>query len=170
MQYIGANGQQLEKPEVAYFTIQNDVNSKDKALPSPQTGVQGLEVADYIPNAEKVKATSLTVIAVGANADQQSPYHFRSINGLLRRLPVGWAANTTTSWNQQLPNEQSDPIGYMNNRLYQWMIMAAGTVAAKTRALDVTKMKSEDTEFIYGPDMNNLTKETTTRFSVPYTV
>lgn len=134
-----------------------------------QEGVQGLQVADYVPNADTVKATSVSVVAVGADGSQ-SPYSFQSINDLLGQMPITYAYYTAQLWQEQLPDEESDPVGYLKKRLTYWTVMADGTVVGHRCILDTANMKTTDAELIHGPDENNLTRSQTTRYSIPYTV
>ena len=136
-------------------------------------GAQGLEVA-YAPTKDKVKATSITVVAVGDGSDdQQSPFQFKSINNLLSQIPVKDAINVNSDWAQQAPDSRADPKAYLAHRLITYVTMADGTAASIVNDIDVSKMTSTDSSMIEGADESDpstWSKRSYTRLEIPYKV
>ena len=143
--------------------------NRDKA----KQGAQGLEVS-YAPTKDKVKATSITVVAVGDGSDdQQSPFQFKSINNLLSQIPVKDAINVNSDWAQQAPDSRADPKAYLAHRLITYVTMADGTAASIVNDIDVSKMTSTDSTMIEGTDENDpstWSKRAYTRLEIPYKV
>lgn len=133
-------------------------------------GAQGLEVT-YAPTKDKVKATSITVVAVGDKSDdQQSPFQFQSINNVLGQIPVEKAFNVNSDWVQQTPD---DPKAALGHRLITYVTMADGTAASIVNDIDVSKMTSTQSTMTEGSDEGDpstWTKRSYTRLEIPYTV
>ena len=118
-------------------------------------GQQGLEVADYAPTRDKVKDASITVVATGAGADQQSPFLFKGINDLLGQLPIEQTTYIQGAWSQQAKELKGDPKKYLANRLVTYVTMADGTAASVINVLDTTQVKSRTANLITGEDEND---------------
>lgn len=133
-------------------------------------GAQGLEVT-YAPTKDKVKATSITVVAVGDKSDdQQSPFQFQSINNVLGQIPVETAFNVNSDWVQQTPD---DPKAALGHRLITYVTMADGTAASIVNDIDVSKMTSTQSTMTEGSDEGDpstWTKRSYMRLEIPYTV
>ena len=141
-------------------------NRKD----TEHSGSLGLQVGDYIPNADNVRDASIAVVAVGDSADKQSPFEYQNINGLLGQMPIEEASYMMSDYLSQTPDSEGDQVGYFKHRLFTYVTMADGTTNILTNELDTSKMTSSDAEVLTGPDIDHLTRVKTTRYSVPYTV
>lgn len=135
-------------------------------------GIQGLDLSDYIPNSAHVRDASVTVVAVGAGEDQQSPFRFHSINRYLNQMPVGMASSADPSLFGlgDEPDAGTDPVGYMKYHLYDYLLMADGTVASQLRVLDTDNVTAEQIKLTHGPDEGHAVTEAATRWEIPYRV
>ena len=148
--------------------------SEDEILENRQdaaAGQQGLEVADYVPNAEHVKDASVSVIAVGPD-DEQSPFDFRNINDLLGKMPIDSATYTALIYqgSDTEPDQATDPVGYMKWRLFEYVSMADGTVGIQRLQLDYDNARTDNEYLTYGPDEQHLTTGNVDMYVIPYTV
>ena len=148
--------------------------SEDEILENRQdaaAGQQGLEVADYVPNAEHVKDASVSVIAVGPY-DEQSPFDFRNINDLLGKMPLESATYTALIYqgSDTEPDQATDPVGYMKWRLFEYVSMADGTVGIQRLQLDYDNARTDNEYLTYGPDEQHLTTGNVDMYVIPYTV
>ena len=138
-----------------------------------EKGVQGLEVADYQPNAQHVKGVSITVVACGDDTDQQSPFKFQSINSLLGQIPIQRSDNIDLDWIRKAPSGKDDPAGFLRQHLISYVTMADGTTASMTNVFDTSKMTSKQSTMIEGEDANDPSTWHTREYTyseIPYTV
>ena len=131
------------------------------------TGTQGTEVADYIPNAEHVKACSIAVVAERGDSGQ-SPFRFQSIQKYLGQMPVETSTWIQGAYADQAPDRSKDPVGWLQHFLTRYVIMADGTVKSITADLDLSKMATKDVSLLEGPDESNLSRRNTTIWAIPY--
>ena len=130
-------------------------------------GTQGTEVADYVPNAEHVKACSVAVVAERGDSGQ-SPFRFQSIQKYLGQMPVESSTWIQGAYADQAPDCTTDPIGNLQHGLTKYVIMADGTVKSITADLDLSKMVTKDVSLLEGPDENHLSRRNTTLWAMPY--
>ncbi|MDO4291886.1 MAG: hypothetical protein Q4C65_01530 [Eubacteriales bacterium] len=135
-------------------------------------GIQGLDLSDYIPNSAHVRKASVAVVAVGAGEDQQSPFRFQSVNSYLNQMPVSMASGADPSLFGlgEEPDAESDPVGYMKYHLYDYLLMADGTVASQLRILDPDSMSEKPIKLTHGPDEGHAVTEAATSWEIPYRV
>lgn len=149
--------------------------SEDEILENRQdaaSGQQGLEVADYVPNTDHVKDASISVIAVGADGDTQSPFDFQNINDLLGKMPLESATYSALIYqgSDTEPDQATDPVGYMKWRLFEYVSMADGTVGIQRLQLDYDNARTDNEYLTYGPDEQHLTTGNVDMYVIPYTV
>ncbi len=160
-----------QNSQFADFVIgDNEDTIFQNRLDTEEYGSMGLEVSDYIPNGDKVRSVSISVVAVGEGEDQQSPLEFRSINSLLGQIPIEKAYALQYSYNAQTPDSETDPTGYLEHEMFTYVTMADGTAAVIVNELDTDNMMISEATVYSGPDEMHVTKKVLTRYTIPYRV
>ena len=137
-------------------------------IEAKQYGAQGLEVSDYVPNASKVKATMVCVVAEGDFEGQQSAFQFESINDLLGKMPLEVSVQPILLKSQGEQPTGGDKIDVLTRSLTSFVNMADGTCVKVQRTLDPSNARENSYSVTSGPDMDHLTTKNVKGWDVPW--